>query len=180
MAKPVSRESPVMPAHEPHLSGPPSNASIQVIDTQKVLVGILLTQLDALTRQTRELRAQVVGLLDWRRPAPSGLASLPLYLCQWRRRPSCAGIWLLLLHRRWCGLHLGFCMRLPTPIHAPVGKNMILSQVPVRPWRCAIAKPTKPRPNRATLAALGAASTLVSMPANSLLTSPMPADARPV
>lgn len=73
----VHGQSPVMSTQEPDMSNPPEQAFIQIIDTQKVLIGVLQSQLDARTQETRELRAQVVGLLEWRRPDPLVAALVP-------------------------------------------------------------------------------------------------------
>jgi hypothetical protein len=70
----VHPESPATPAHAPAVSSVPGislEPFKQVIDTQKTLIAVLQSQLDARTQETRELRAQVAGLLEWRRPDPA-------------------------------------------------------------------------------------------------------------
>lgn len=68
----VQPESPVTSTHMPAMSsvaGVSLEPFKQVIDTQKTLIAVLQSQLDARTQETRELRAQVVGLLEWRAAA---------------------------------------------------------------------------------------------------------------
>lgn len=78
VSKPVQGQSPVLSTHSPDMSNAPGQAFIQIIDTQKVLIGVLQSQLDARTQETRELRAQVVGLLEWRRPDPPVALTVPV------------------------------------------------------------------------------------------------------
>lgn len=40
----------------------------EVIEAKDMLIGVLRTQLDDRTREAQDLRAQVGGLLEWRRP----------------------------------------------------------------------------------------------------------------
>ena len=77
LSEPVQGQSPVTSTQLPDMSTAPGQAFIQLIDTQKVLIGVLQSQLDARTQETRELRAQVVGLLEWRRPDPPVAVTVP-------------------------------------------------------------------------------------------------------
>lgn len=75
----VQPESPVTPTQTPatsSVSGVSTDMYKQVIDTQKTLIAVLQGQLDARTQETRELRAQVAGLLEWR-AAPTTTAPEP-------------------------------------------------------------------------------------------------------
>ena len=65
-------------------SGVPQSSAVSVVpldDGEKVAlrahIGTLERQLDARTQETRELRAQVVGLLEWRRPDPASAVPVP-------------------------------------------------------------------------------------------------------
>ena len=66
----VQTISPDMPAQVADMSGQHRHGLEQVIETQQVLIGVLQGQLDARTEENRELRGQVTGLLEWRRPDP--------------------------------------------------------------------------------------------------------------
>lgn len=76
----VQAESPATPTQTlaaPSVPGVSTDMYKQVIDTQKTLIAVLQGQLDARTQETRELRAQVAGLLEWRQtastPAPADM-----------------------------------------------------------------------------------------------------------
>lgn len=73
----VQPESPVTPTHALTVSGVSLEPFKQVIDTQKTLIAVLQGQLDARTQETRELRAQVAGLLEWRAAAAPAAAPEP-------------------------------------------------------------------------------------------------------
>lgn len=61
-------ESPPMSTQPLDITGGAVESFQQIIETQKVLITVLQSQLDARTQETRELRAQVTGLLEWRKP----------------------------------------------------------------------------------------------------------------
>lgn len=70
----VQPESPATPTQThaaSSVSGVSTDMYKQVIDTQKTLIAVLQGQLDARTQETRDLRAQVAGLLEWRQAAPT-------------------------------------------------------------------------------------------------------------
>jgi hypothetical protein len=76
----VPPNSPDMPANVQTTSNQADGLE-QVIKTQEILIGVLQHQLDARTQETRELRAQVTGLLEWRKPdqaAPVPVQTQPL------------------------------------------------------------------------------------------------------
>lgn len=56
------------PAAMPDMSEHRAQALGMVIENQKRLIGMLEKQLDARTQEAHELRAQVTGLLEWRKP----------------------------------------------------------------------------------------------------------------
>ena len=55
----------------PTLSQPNDAALSQVIEAQKETIDLLKRHVDELTIEKRDLRAQVVGLLEYRKPAPA-------------------------------------------------------------------------------------------------------------
>lgn len=67
MPPPVQSDSPDMPVPVYTVSTHADGLE-QVIKTQQTLIEVLQTQLEARTIETRELRSQVTGLLEWRKP----------------------------------------------------------------------------------------------------------------
>jgi hypothetical protein len=76
----VQPASPVTSTHAPDTSTLSATSFQQIIETQQTLIDVLQAQLDARTQEARELRAQVAGLLEWRRPdpAPVSPATVPV------------------------------------------------------------------------------------------------------
>lgn len=76
VSAPVPGQSPVTSTHAPDVSTHDVHPLAQVIEAQKVTIRTLETQLDARTQEARELRAQVGGLLEYRRPdSPAPVAA---------------------------------------------------------------------------------------------------------
>jgi DNA-binding transcriptional MerR regulator len=71
----VHPQSPVTSTQMPDTSTLPAASFQQIIEAKQALIDVLQAQLDARTQETRELRAQVAGLLEWRRPEPAPEAS---------------------------------------------------------------------------------------------------------
>lgn len=88
----VQDTCPDMSTHSPDMSGQHGHVLQQVIETQKVLITVLQEQLDARTQESRELRAQVTGLLEWRRPDPAPASQK---ITRWRSAAVVAGACVL-------------------------------------------------------------------------------------
>lgn len=72
----VQATSPDMSTQWVDIRGQHGHGLTQVIETQQVLIGVLQDQLDARTEENRELRGQVTGLLEWRKPDPAPPSAL--------------------------------------------------------------------------------------------------------